>query len=149
MKDLTLFLTICLILAVATIAFAGDFYVSPDGDNSTGNNWQTAYQSISEALSKMKAGDRCYLKIGSYPVKEPLKPISGITLLGGCLGEGSPGKRNLNAYSFIDASQMESGALILDAADCEGTLLEAIGIAGGEGQFQPIEERQFRYIYKE
>ena len=127
-----------------------EFYVSRDEDNSTGNSWQTVYQSNPKALSKMQPGDRCYLKIGSYPIKQTIKLISGITLLGGYLGEGAPGERSPNEHSIIDAAQIEDRALIIDASDCEGTLLEGIGIDGGKGGAPySVKEQEFRYIYKE
>ncbi len=84
MKKIKLLLFLCLFAAMANAAV---YYVSPDGDNSDGLSWETAFDSPNTALSKITtSADEVWVKQGKYISSSKLDWKTGIDFYGGFIG---------------------------------------------------------------
>ena len=68
------------LLLATSFAYAGDYYVSPSGDDSGDGSRNAQFKTLAKASSVAQPGDRCFLASGVY--RETLKPARS----------GEPGK---------------------------------------------------------
>ncbi len=89
---------VALLLAVLSLpSGAATFYVAQDGDNTTGTSWETAYSSISAAVTASASGDSIWLKAGTF---KPSKKIvtTDRHIFGGFSGMESPDEFHLRDW---------------------------------------------------
>jgi hypothetical protein len=74
--------------AIALVtANAGVYYVSPDGDNSDGLSWGTAFHSLLDAQAKVTAPAEIWVKQGTYSVADTtLTILNNVNVYGGFAG---------------------------------------------------------------
>ena len=98
---------ICGVFTALALCHARSLFVSLDGDDTTGADWDTAYTSINYAVSLMmdephEAGDTIYMKEGVYLITNTVvitnHPL--LNIFGGYEGVGLPGEVGTN-YSLI------------------------------------------------
>ena len=78
-------------------------YVAPNGDNTTGQNWATAFTSIEAALASasVTTGDEIRIKQGTYSIASSIHVSKAVSLYGGYHGVGDT--RDPQTYvSIID-----------------------------------------------
>ncbi|MDR1119876.1 MAG: right-handed parallel beta-helix repeat-containing protein [Dysgonamonadaceae bacterium] len=110
MKQVYLFLSACML---AGMVHATVYYVSPEGDNSDGKTWATAFQSPAKALSTVTSGSHeVWVKQGTYISATTLKWIPGANFYGGFTGtEISRDERNTDPSLTILEGTRTSGVL--------------------------------------
>ena len=97
--------------AVVTIVISptvADLYVSPQGDNSNGLTWQTAFNHPQTAMDIAVTGDMIWVAQGTYysTTTDPAVPVvamkPGVEIYGGFVGtETTIGQRNVVSYSTV------------------------------------------------
>ena len=65
MKNLSI-LAVLLALLLCLLAFATDYYVATDGNDSNPGTLAEPFATIQKAADEMSAGDTCYIRTGSY-----------------------------------------------------------------------------------
>ncbi|MCD7973045.1 MAG: right-handed parallel beta-helix repeat-containing protein [Candidatus Azobacteroides sp.] len=110
MKKLKLFLFACL---VAITANATVYYVDPDGDNTDGLSWETAFQSVKDALAGTTAGNHeVWVKQGTYVSSTVLSWKPGVSFYGGFTGtETEREQRNPDPSLTIIEGTRENGVM--------------------------------------
>jgi len=68
-------LTLIAAFAAAVCARAGEYYVSPSGNDSAPGTEQRPFRAIQKAADVMVAGDTCFVRAGTY--RETVKPKNG------------------------------------------------------------------------
>jgi hypothetical protein len=98
---------------LAGMVHATVYYVSPEGDNSDGLTWATAFQSPAKALSTITSGNHeVWVKQGTYISAATLKWVPGANFYGGFTGtETSRDERNLDPSLTVLEGNRTSGVL--------------------------------------
>ena len=108
------------------------WYVAPDGDDSLGQTWGTAFTNIHYAVANASPGHALYIKQGAYTITNEIVLAKVLTLRGGYAGSGLPGARSLDPASTT--FQRPAGAparnrlLRIDSVDC---VLDTLTFADG------------------
>ena len=97
------FLLLPSFLLVAPMSQAAILRVSQTGDGSDGATWETAFQSIGDALTASASGDRIWVASGTY--NESVTMVPGVSLFGGFRG-------NEAANEFTDRDWKANRTLI-------------------------------------
>ena len=92
-----------LVATTGAISQAATFYVSREGDNTTGQNWATALNSIQSAIDRCSpvGNDTIKVKQGTYPITTPIWVTKAVLLNGGYSGDGDA----RNAAVFVTTVQ--------------------------------------------
>jgi hypothetical protein len=90
-----------LVVVMCAASQAAVFYVSPEGDNTTGQGWATALNSIQTALDRASPVGRDTIKVmkGTYAINAPILVSKPVYLNGGYSGEGD--ERNAAVYVTV------------------------------------------------
>jgi hypothetical protein len=108
MKGIHRIIRVVLALAIGSCAVsqAATYYVSPDGDDTTGLSWGTAFTSIQAAIDKASSlpPDTIRVKQGTYAISAPIVVNKRVLLYGGHNGDGDA--RNPVVYiSKVDGGE--------------------------------------------
>ena len=77
-------------------------YVSPSGDNSTGDSWATAYTELQTAIGDAaSSGEDVWVAAGTYVVASPVSMASNVNVYGGFPASGNPGFGDRDPDSHI------------------------------------------------
>jgi len=116
---------VTLILCVSTSPGA-IVRVSPEGDNSNGETWETAYTTVSTAVSNASNGDDIWIREGIY--FESIDITKRLSLSGGFAGTEEDNEFSLRDWktqpSVLDA--VGTGESVIDIAGVEGVILDGI-----------------------
>src|SRR3972149_2547238 len=115
-----------LLLTLEQSANARTIFVSPDGENSTGETWQEAFQSAAIAIDSASIGDEIWVKKGAYGTFF-LQP--GIKVYGGFAGTEALDEFHLRNWQR-NAVTIDTGFRAVSMA--EETLIHGVLITGGE-----------------
>ena len=111
---LTLLFVFSLMLAGVDEATARILRVSPDGDGTDGLTWETAFTSISDALTASASGDEIWVASGTY--NEAIALVDGVSLFGGFRGTESESEFHLRDWmtneAVIDATGLNLGVVL-------------------------------------
>jgi predicted outer membrane repeat protein len=79
-----------ILLSLTAVGRATVFYVSPDGDDSTGGNWTTAFKSLESALASpdVQAGDELRVRRHTYKPQTTIAVDKAVHIFGGYSGLG-------------------------------------------------------------
>ncbi len=132
----------CIALAAGTLCQARSLFVSLDGDNTTGADWDTAYTSINYAVELMldepeEAGDIIYMKEGYYPIWGTVVITNHpfLNILGGYEGEGLPGEVGTNRSVILRFPGLDSGVYFRNVLVTNSTVnWQQVSISGGRVQ---------------
>ena len=105
-------LTLLLILSLGTSKAGCEIIrVSPSGDNTTGESWQSAFNLVGEAIEHSASGDQIWVASGTYNESITLK--EGVSLFGGFEGKSDDEdveRREWKKYeTIIDAHRTSDG----------------------------------------
>jgi hypothetical protein len=108
MKSSYRFIHVVLALVIGSCALsqAATYYVSPDGDNTTGQSWASAFTRIQEAVDRALSTppDTIRVKQGTYTISTPIVINKRVLLYGGYSGDGDA--RNSVVYiTKVDGAQ--------------------------------------------
>jgi hypothetical protein len=90
---------LALAIGLCAVSQAATYYVSPQGNNTTGDSWATAFTRIQTAIDKASASappDTIRVKQGTYAISAPIVVSKRVLLYGGHNGDGNA--RNAVAY---------------------------------------------------
>lgn len=128
--------TLILISAVAwgTASWAGGpWYVATDGNNADGLSWATAYTNTQTALNAASASDTIYVKGGTYALSGQLSLTkSGLQLLGGYEGSGTPGNSNPNTWLTVVKPAESTATRLLLIQSVTNATVRGIRFTGGD-----------------
>ena len=89
MRNKTFFINSCsiaILIVLSTAGFADVYHVAPDGDNTTGLSWATAYTTIQPAINDAIGGDEIWIKQGTYALAATIDVNKAVEILGGFNG---------------------------------------------------------------
>lgn len=77
-----------LVVATGAVSQAATYYVAPDGDNSSGLTWSSAFTSIQSAIDRCGTigNDTIRVKQGTYAITTPIRVTKAVLLYGGYSG---------------------------------------------------------------
>lgn len=106
--------------------------VSPGGDNSNGETWQTAYTTVGTAVTNASNGDDIWIREGTY--FESIDITKPLSLFGGFAGTEENGEFDLRDWkarlSVLDASGTTES--VIDIVGVEGVILDGLHIQNAE-----------------
>ncbi len=118
-----------LVLGIAGVSRAADYFVAPSGPGGGGTNWATAFGNVQDAATlATNAGDTIYLQWGVYSNASQvvISNALGLTVVGGCVGGGS------EAYSGTNSTLTRAGGVMRIVYACDSVVtLSGLTIAGG------------------
>jgi len=122
------------VIATAAVSQAATYYVSLEGDNTTGLSWDTAFNSIQSAIDRSGTlgSDTIKVKQGTYEITSPIWVTKAVFLYGGYSGDGDA--RNSAIYVTIVQGQDE--ALHCFQVTTNATI-DGFWITGGSGFGSP------------
>ena len=97
------------LMTFCVVSPAAVYYVSPEGDNSTGQSWATAFSRIQTAIDTAGATslDVIRIKQGTYAIGAPILVTKPVILYGGYSGEGD----TRNPAVFVTVVQGNDGVI--------------------------------------
>lgn len=135
-------LTLCLTLLICfTWLASAQMFVSPTGDNTTGNSWATAYTSIEAAAAASGPTTEFWVREGTYDVTNGFSLRSGSTMYGGFPATGNPGmdERDPELYpTVLDGGDTAGNLIVLDSV--VNITLDGIQFTGAIGAGEGIEK---------
>ena len=128
----SMFLLMALSFAVLGRASA-TVYVSASGDNTTGNSWATAYNSIQAGVdAAAERGEDVWVAAGVYPVSSPVQLRSQVAVYGGFPQTGNPVFENRDPVAFVTTLDGQ-GAVphVLSCSSVSDIRVDGFTITGG------------------
>lgn len=141
MRKLSLLFTVFFL--VAGMAQAKVYYVSPSGDNSSGDSWATAYTGMQSALAAAVSGDEVWVAAGEYIIEEEASQLNikgGVNVFGGFSGtEANRDARSTNPAltvvrhkdAVVDNFRLLFSTDLDDAATWDGFTFDGKGVGQG------------------
>jgi hypothetical protein len=120
-------LSLLAVVLLAPSAWAAIYYVSPTGNNSTGNGSQSApWQSLSSACSKVSAGNTIYVNAGTYTDNNTCSLATGVMIQGAGSSSviintsASPYINAVSSLPVVDGSNEISGISFIGSGSNTG-----------------------------
>ena len=133
-SGLMLLATCCLLVAGVLPAHGRTLRVSPDGDDSDGITWATAFQTIAGGVEAATSGDQIWVESATY--QEVLTLKSGVSIFGGFDGTEAAEDFDLRNpdgnLTLIDGSGL--GQSVMTAHSVGQVVLDGIVLTGGESR---------------
>ncbi len=119
-----------LVVAATAVSQAATYYVSLEGDNTTGLSWDTAFTSIQSAIDRAGTlgGDTIKVRQGTYDITSPIWVTKGVLLYGGYSGDGDA----RNSAIYITIVQGGDAAVHCFQVTANATI-DGFWITGGSG----------------
>ncbi|MBN1509547.1 MAG: right-handed parallel beta-helix repeat-containing protein [Sedimentisphaerales bacterium] len=119
-----------LVVFACAASQAATYYVSPEGDNTSGLSWVTAFRTIQTAVDKCSpvGNDTVRVRQGTYPITAPIVVTKAIFLYGGYSGEGTA----RNAAVFVTSIDGGDAAIHCFQVSANATI-DGFRITGGSG----------------
>ncbi len=127
----SMFLLMGLSFAVVGQASA-TVYVSASGDNTTGNSWATAYNSVQAGVDAATAGEDVWVAAGVYPVSSPVELHSQVAVYGGFPQTGNPVFGDRDPTAFV--TTLDGQGAVPHVLSCNGVSnirVDGFTITGG------------------
>ncbi len=123
-----------LLLAAASCP-AAEFYVTPSGAGLiNGTDWDNAFSNVQAAADlATNAGDKIYLQWGVYSNASQIviSNAAGLTVFGGCVGEGASSNAYSGTNSVLTRSADVTNRILFSAAST--VRVEGVTFSGGIG----------------
>ncbi len=122
-------------MSISGIIVNAGIYVSPDGDNSAGTNWSTAYTSIQTALDAAVSNDTVFLAGKTFELTSQIDWTQSFVMIRGGYAATNdtslPGARDIDQTPTIIETGPDVETRILSVANVTNGLLEGVTIRNG------------------
>lgn len=124
-------------MAMVFATHAAEWYVSLQGDHSTGASWGGAFTNIQAALDAASPADTIFLAGGQTFIwtNQIVWAKGQITMLGGHEGAGTPGKRDPRQWPTVLTRAPGSAAHRIMYISAGDAALDGVAITGGSSSY--------------